>query len=346
MKRWPNDWAPKPNISYTSMKTFDECERKWLYQYAPAPISRQLDYDLRVQARLLPWNMLIGQVVHDVIQETIRTYQRTNQWLADPMKRANEILRGYSKRTITYRRECSRGQLSLFGNPQPVDRIFFEDTITKEEVRYIRDQINLCLANFMQSGITDFIAKFPPSSYRITEPVEVQPIPWFWTENIPVYASYDFAIVTPERSYLFDWKTGKKLPRSENDALEQLHSYAIYAMTEWKIPAEQIHLVLFWLACERGWQTFSVDPELLERLQSRWRERYKELLKRFGYCGEDLQQWLQSFPLTPFIMRCRYCPIRACEGHARKEDQPPDWVAEEEMGIYTEEWEQSYDECT
>ncbi|HXG23812.1 MAG TPA: hypothetical protein VNJ09_04590, partial [Chthonomonadales bacterium] len=102
MKRWPNDWAPKPNISISSMKAFNECERKWLYQYAPTQITRQFDYDLQAQARLMPWRMLTGQVVDDVIREALRCYCDTQQWPASLPDKANEILREYSKRTHKY----------------------------------------------------------------------------------------------------------------------------------------------------------------------------------------------------------------------------------------------------
>lgn len=336
MKRWPNNWAPKPNISFNSMKVFDECERKWLYQYAPTHIARQFDYDLQAQARLMPWYMLGGQVVDDVIREALRFYRDTQQWPTNLPDRANEILREYSKRTNEYLRKYRRGQINSFGGRQPVDRIFFEDVIDRAEVRVIRDNVRLCLENFAQSGIMDFIAHYPTSSWRITEPAEVQPVPWFWVENMPVYASYDFAIVMPEDTLLFEWKTGKKSSDSEARVLEQLHGYAAYAISEWKVPPEQITLIVFWLAGKLDWQTFSVDPNLLELIIGSWRSRYNTLVERARLCGEDLGQWFQMFPLTPNVYRCRHCPFRACKGYKRLENLPAGWAAEEDVELLME----------
>lgn len=328
-KHWPNDWAPKPNISLTSMKVFDECQRKWVYYSLPYEIRNEVGFGIRAEKSLMPWEAFAGQVVDDVLREAIRDYMLTQEWPDDLSERAKTIWKDYSKRSVEMRKMAANHQLSRFGDLNAIDRIYFGEPIDDDQKERLRSVVRTSLENFEKSGIKDFITSYPVETWRLTKPITEEPIPWFRHEDIPVYASYDFAIEDGEQAIIFDWKTGKKNDWSLGRVKEQLHGYAGFAVAVWKIPPAGIALIPFFMGEGTEWETWPVDLQFLANMQERWKSRYDELVNRTRKCGDNIRSWEKLFPVAEnFEKACPKCQFRSCEGYARLAGVETDVVRE------------------
>jgi hypothetical protein len=333
--QWPNSWAPKPNISLTSMKAFDECQRRWLYYSLPNEIKGEVSFGIRAEKSLMPWEAFAGQVVDDVLREAFNNYMIDERWPVDLLDRAKAIWKNYSAWSVELKKRAANRKLSNFGEPNAIDRIFFGDPLGDEQKDRLRNVVRTSLENFETSGIKDFIANYPTETWRITKPIADQPIPWYRFGDVPVYASYDFAIEDGEQAILFDWKTGKKSQWSMERVKEQLHGYAGFAMTQWSVPPERISLIAFFMGEGTEWDAFPVDMQYLSNMQERWKSRYADLVHRVRQCGDQLHKWEAMFPLTDRVEQaCARCQFRSCEGYGRVAAIEKDVVRE--VGV--EEW--------
>jgi hypothetical protein len=142
--------------------------------------------------------------------------------------------------------------------------------------------------------------------------------PWFFDLQVPVYANFDFALRMPEKTVLYDWKTGKLSPRGEHDLRVQLHTYAAYAMSEWGTSPEELRMVGAWLTPGKDVLTeLTVEPRLLQAIKKEWRDRHALLVRRREEAKGDVDKLLKLFPTTGAEKKkCRSCPFRFCEGYA------------------------------
>ncbi len=338
-KRWP-DWPPKPNISYTGRKKFSECMRSWFFQYYNSMIT---DEDLKEsifrQSKLMPAEALAGKVVDDAITFALFHLKHKGMLPERLEDIAMRILTEYGKFTLRWKRAILGGQRIFDNNLQPVDRLFFDDPYSAEEKSALKDKIRLCIANFVNSDVLEEIRSYPVESWKIPPQKECKPlpdalmreidplfetprdfpaIPWFQMQDIPIYASYDFMVVTPDFAMIIDWKTGDK-NRGWTFAVEQLHYYVAYVLEEYHVPSENISLQAVWLSQNAEKQIIFLNSEQLSQMKLRWEQdykRFKQLLSDLRYGGD----WRKQFPITETFYVCVRCPFRACEGYGRKSD--------------------------
>jgi hypothetical protein len=170
--------------------------------------------------------------------------------------------------------------------------------------------------NFLDSNLYRTIQETDPAFYELPQKGSA---PWFMDGHVPVYANFDFAIRTPERTTLFDWKTGKVSPRAEQDVKRQLHTYAAYAMETWRTPPENLRLVAAWLSAGKD-QIFetNLDLHFLKMIQKTWRERHFELYQRREKARGSVEKLFELFPTTGVEeKKCKSCSFRFCEGYVK-----------------------------
>lgn len=305
--------CPKPSVSKTSVGTFDDCERKWALSYHWRDLPVEVRPEIAFEAKLMPFEAFAGQVVDDVITDTLRNFEATG-WEVDYKAKAQSFVKEYLDEStswfIAHREHREPPRLRR----QPLDRYYFEEPFTPDERTRLRETILSCLENFFNSDIPGTLESHERRFWKMPPRGET---PWFFADNVPVWAKYDFAIVAPGRTQIFDWKTGKVSERSEEAAREQLHTYALYAMDEWDSRPEEIELNVVWLSLGPN-QIMSerVDLARLRTLKEKWQERHALLLERQRSLGRDPRRLLELFPMTGIEKgRCRYCQFRSCEGY-------------------------------
>lgn len=314
----PFNPAPRPNISKTSISVFDECQRKWALMYEKFKTPRMIRRDVILQAKLMPFNALAGQVVDDTIGYALKHYRKEKQWRTDLMDGARRLVQQYFDITEEWIRfaelKIEPTEHAKNHPRQPIDEVFYNGSLTEQQYDALLDQIELCLQNFMDSEIRQIITQYDPATW-IDNKGET---PWFMDGDVPVYAKFDLAVNTPEEVLIFDWKTGKVSPTAEEGVRDQLHTYAAYAMSEWKATADKLKLSAVWLSTGPN----CIDPvpfeqERLERLRIKWADRHALLKDRAEVYEKDWDQLFDIFPLTQNINRCKNCQFHVCEGYGR-----------------------------
>jgi hypothetical protein len=306
-------------MSFTSLAEYDECPRRWMNQHASDLISDSTKWNIKAEAKLSPWDAFAGRIVDDTIRWALKYYVKHGEWPDELTTEAQEIRSRYVQFSFEFRKAIAEGRkwpksLSL----QPVDRIFHYDTPDKLEAKRVKDTVALCLANFLTSGVQDFICNHPASDWLIPDRQDEETaIPWFWSGNLPVYANYDFLIRSKELTLIFDWKTGKRTPQSEAKVREQLHMYADHAITEWGVPPEQILLFPVWLAYPVTLEPIPFSLPLLEDLRERWQIRHALLTKLVQECKTEPETVGDNFPMTEYQSRCGRCVFRSCNGYLK-----------------------------
>ncbi|MCZ7579599.1 MAG: PD-(D/E)XK nuclease family protein [Fimbriimonadaceae bacterium] len=321
-------YPPSPNLSKTSIGTFDECERQYALHYLWIELSQPVKREAWFQRALMKWSLLVGQVVDDVITEAIRRYYDKREWPENWEKGVERILEEYETWTEVFiehyrtpgERPPKDGDGGVRFARQPLENVFYGEYPTQEDWEGARKRCNELIEVFRASGLMERLAGYATDTWR---PPPRSAAPWFEWEGIPVYAKYDFAITAPEETLVFEWKTGRMSERAENDALDQLHTYAFYAQHAWNSEPESTRLVGVWLGVPINAEAASqcihearVDPQRLDRLKDRWRKRYALLNERLAQVKERRCSLLEAFPPTGVARgRCKACNFRLCEYH-------------------------------
>jgi hypothetical protein len=314
------DHPPRPSISKSSMGEYDDCQRRWVYHYCwyefdywefPDGLKR----DCQFHSKLMGNEAFAGQVVHDVIEETLRA--RVDGRLPfDPYERAKEIAREYIADSNLFLDAYMKGDKAPKLHRQPLQRHFFQEGFDGSAKADFRKSVEMALLNFFESELYKEIVEIDPTYYEFPPKGGA---PWFFSGQVPVYANFDFALRMPEKTVLYDWKTGRMSPRAEHDVRVQLHTYAAYAISEWGTSPEELRLVAQWLTPGKDvLSELTVDMRLLQAIQKEWRERHALLVRRRDESKGSLEKLWSLFPTNGVEKKkCKSCSFRFCEGYGQ-----------------------------
>lgn len=329
----PAGWPPRdsgPAFSYTSRGTYNECLRKWMLQYQTGLLPPDLRSAAYLEKQLLAFGMLVGQVVHDTIDAAQRSFIKSGTWPGNLAQDAEKIL----KETVRYSRswtETARrpgGRTERSETMRPVDLFYYNDPLSDETKARVRTEIAEAMAKFTAHPLLERMLA-SPAEWRL--PPKPGPAPWFWSKDLPVYANYDFALVTPDSVTVIDWKTGKR-DRAEARVREQLTAYAAFAVQEWSVPLDRVTALAVWLGEEAEPSAFVYTDEELRRAAEDWDEERSRMRVRLALAEADPPHALEAFPLTQDVWRCTRCTYRSCEGFTRVSAKG---IAEEAAGYTT-----------
>ncbi len=318
MKLWPDDWAPKPNISISTMKTYLECPRKFWYSNAPNEVKRQFQRQYKLERNLTSDNMLVGQIVDEVIKGDLKLYRAIRDWTSDLHHAGQGVLKEILKCSEEYLRVRDNKDARIpFEDHNPLERIYYGEDYSPIELDAKMNQVNRCLDIYAKSGFREFMEVHWEYEWQIPLPVTKRPVPWYFVGNMPVYASFDFIMYRPDHGYVIDWKTGKRTEASMKSAREQLHLYAGFLNTEWNVPLDNIHVGAVWLQ-ESGMPEFEpTDVSFLNDIYRNLRDHFAIIETKFeeGTAAELLGA--RIFPMTDNDRFCRYCQYRSCSGYKK-----------------------------
>ncbi len=193
---------------------------------------------------------------------------------------------------------------------QPLDSHYYKEPPSEEDLADANARIRSSVSNFMASDTPALLASFDRANWDGPRGPEEYP-PWFMAEDMPVYASLDFAIRTGECTHIFDWKTGPRGFRKGESASAQLHGYALYAMYEWGVPLDAIRLYVVWLQPGHEREEVPLTREGVEAAKADFREVYDALVRKLdGLTAQTLvvDQW----PCSTSEWACSRCTLRGC----------------------------------
>ncbi len=306
-------WAPKPSISYSSMRLYDQCPRAWLMRYGPECLPLNMRAAARVEGRLSPTAALAGSVVDKVITDALYCWHRGGERPRNLFPNARRCLR----ETLCFSREWAaavRAGCTLPRGPfQPVESEFYGDGWTDNRKAEILGIIELCLQNLQQGGVLETIQECARDTWRLPPR---KACPWFWWGTSPVYAKWDFATSSAVQTIVYDWKTGKP----NDNAISQLHLYAAYAMITWNARREDIRLVPVWLRSGAA-EPHLVSRTVMEALGLMVVERHQMIVETLEATRK--RDALELFPMVQDPSACRGCTFRSCLEFGRSPEGRP-----------------------
>ena len=312
---WPDAWAPKPNISFSSLATYRECPRKYWFTAAPAEIRRQFPYSYKAECNLLSDFMVVGQVVDESIKRGLKIYRGTREWPKDMRAIGNQTLGELLAFSRAFTELTARQEKIPFTSWSALERNYYHEDYSEDELSQKRSEIATCLMRYEEPAFRDFLELHWEYDWDIPEPVEVRPVPWFIADGMPIYASYDFVMRGAKVSYVIDWKTGKHSEESEVKARKQLHIYAAFVHHHYKVPFEQIQIGAVWLK-ESGYPVFeAVNEDVIASILNEWREQHEHLKVLVAEATVADKLGASFFPRTEDKWKCRYCQFRSCKGY-------------------------------
>jgi hypothetical protein len=331
------DWPPtenQPALSYSNVQVYDRCRRKWFLQYLRDYVPKDIMFDIAIQRRLLPVTMLAGAIVDAVVKMAMRRYMKDRTWRADLKADARTALKYFVDYSKLFTLAIDNRQRWPERKPTwvcPVDMIYYDGEISSTQMASTMDTVDACLTNFIDFLRAEDLYDCDPEGWRIPESGD-KPNPWFWSDGIPVYAGYDFAVVDGHDLRIIDWKAGRS-ERSEYSARDQLIWYATFANDEWEFDLDRITLHAVWLQEDAKTTRASATADLTADMRRRWKSLYAEQANAIAEVRSNPKGYADLFPECEDVMQCYNCQFKSCIGRTRLRHMHSEVLAAERAGF-------------
>ena len=309
--------------SCTRAQLFEDCRRKYWYQYHLAPRGRapddpdeaRLAYFLKGLSGPEAW---AGSIVHKVIERTLSEWRRSRAFTREEGLRLGfDIL---AREYQNSRAHCAGPEDE--GAALVLEPHYFRgpDALTetyRDKVSYI---VSGALRNFYEAPILDTIRRVGPKRWLEPERIAAAHLPGDdESGSILVYVRPDFVFWEEEQLRIIDWKTGDWKSHAPDRAKEEVQvlCYALYAQEKWGVPLEQTVPAIVRLYPEYQLESHAYDPHRTEVVRQYIRESHGNMVSLLPDPGLD---WAprENFPETEDVARCRWCVFRQqCPGGAR-----------------------------
>jgi hypothetical protein len=248
--------------------TFHECQKKYWYSYygswegwPKTPFDTRETIDplasyLYMLKNMQPACMFMGSLVHKVIEECLKTFQRTKK--IAPLQ---DLLSQTSLRYDTSMKE-SKEQLWKT-HPKHHTNIFehfYGLPFDADEERVSQEKALACITNWYSSPCLQNIALNPKSEWMGIESTQTFSL----EQGVEAIVVYDFFLRWPKADgsktmIIFDWKTGQESKKVE----DQLFAYALAGTTLFSVPLDNIIVSPFYLAAgPSGYKKYGAGQEI------------------------------------------------------------------------------------
>lgn len=233
MEDFKNDFT----WSVSRHSTFEECRRKYYYQYygswggwsewEAAPETREL-YVLKQLVSRWMWK---GGCVHDEIERALRQY-KTSGTLPTPeesvLRLGNVMREGWRQSRAKHYRSAKGGlkhETALFEHE-------YDSPVSAEEWKKNFDDSLRCIRAFYDSKALARLRDVPRD-----EIIHIEQLVHFPLGGVKVWVKLDLAFIDAGKFNIVDWKTGQK----EADDF-QFKVYSLFVSSEFGLPVEKIEL--------------------------------------------------------------------------------------------------------
>jgi PD-(D/E)XK nuclease superfamily protein len=281
--------------------TFQDCRRKYFYQYygswggwdaGATPEVRRL-YVLKQLSSRQQW---AGRTVHDAIEMVLHAFADGRDVPVEPfIEDVIQRMRGEWRGSHAGRYRDEPKSVGLFEHEYRID-------LTREAWQAVSRNVIACLRNFFRLPLVAAIRCTPPEHWSIEHWSKV-----FDFEGSPLWTAPDFGFWTDEgRLALVDWKTGGSRAAA---AAFQLGCYALYAREVLGVPPAKIDLLEVNLR-EPEVTPHRWDDERLEAVREKVRLSIRAM-KAYLADAEANAALEADFERTEELRICRWCNYRA-----------------------------------
>jgi len=279
---------------------FDECKRRYFYQYygswggwaSDAPVDVRRLYILKQLASRQMW---AGRIVHDAIEMALNVMREGVDVPVEPFIRdAVERMRAEFRSSRDGKYHQAPKTLALFEHEYKV-------AITDDAWRALAGSVQQCLRNFFRLPLLAEIRKTSPEHWSIEHWSKT-----FVFEGTPLWSAPDFGFWTPEgRLALVDWKTGG----GGDGASFQLGCYALYAADVLGVRPTGVDLYEVNLR-EPLVTTHQWSDDRLEEVREKIRLSIRGM-KSYLKDAEANVASVTDFEQTENLRSCRWCNFKA-----------------------------------
>ena len=287
-------------------RTFQDCPRRYWFQYYGAwggwsPDAPPEARELYLLKNITNLHLLAGDCVHRAIERVLGQFRRgqpadaeaTVLWCKQEMQRSLEE----SRKGLW--RENPKRFVRLFEHhygPAP-DRAVLET---------IAGKVGGSVRGFFASEAYALIRE---SDAALWLPIET--LDSFVFEGTKVFAVPDFALRRDGEVILFDWKTGRKDERNE----DQVALYALFAAAKWGADPARVRGAPVYLLAGARFEAQRVTAEDMGRVGARMRASILEMRRRLADPDRNDAR-RQDFEPHPGAV-CSRCPFRGACPDAR-----------------------------
>ena len=293
MKEFKNEFS----WSVTRDDTFRKCRRMYFFQHNGSWGGWEQNADKRTRTiyilkQLQNRQMWAGSKVHECIENTLNEIksgigkidlEQKIETTLDLMRK--EFLSSKNKKYLTDPKTCA-----LFEHEYGLD-------VSDAEWKSNADKVVECLEQFFSSGIYQEILQLSEDQW-----LELEQFPYFYLNDVKIYAVLDFAFHRNNKIIIYDWKTGREDP--EKDKF-QLACYGLFAIHKWNIKADNVKLVDFYLSSANQ-NKFSLEDFEIDKIQNQIINSINEMIDMLDDPQENIATE-DRFPFTENEQICKYC---------------------------------------
>jgi hypothetical protein len=288
------DWS----WSHSRQRTFQECRRRYYYQYYAAhngwerdasPLSR-LAYRLK---SLTTMHMVFGDALHKVAAAAL---QRTT----DAMPTV-DLFRDQIRKSLNDAYASAKNNRALWeAAPRRhvmLHEFYYNAGVPDAVIAAIRQKLEICVPAIINSR--SFTEAFNPD----TEVVSVDSLDFFFFADTKVYAVPDLLYKRPDgRWVIVDWKTGE-----EDEAYsDQLYTYALYVQNKYHISSDKLLCRLEYLV-KGNVDEYPVTRLDLQASQAAMAESIRSMQSCLVDVNTNQPQPIDAFPMCSATRRCPQC---------------------------------------
>ena len=281
--------------------TFQECRRRYFYQYygawggweADAPAETRRLYVLKQLSSRQQW---AGRVVHDAVEMALRAFAHGRELPPEPFIRdVVERMRQDWRSSHARRYWENPKTAALFEHEYGVD-------VKAETWQALSRHVATCVRTFFRLPLLAEIRRTPLEHWLIEYSSKA-----FEFEGTAIWVAPDFGYWTAEdRLVLVDWKTGASDPEA---TAFQLGCYALYANEVLKRPPDRVDL--FEANLRQGVVTgVHWDDGRLEAIRERIRFSIRSMKVYLADSAANVAV-IDNFERTEDLRLCRWCNFRA-----------------------------------
>lgn len=301
---------PEWSFSQTRANIFDDCLRKYYHHYygahngwrKDASEKQILTYRLKQLSNLY---LVFGDTVHRMCESVIR------QWMNGKSLPRREFLLQTVRKLLNQAIQESYDLEAWLQQPKyrtMLSEIYYEGEIPKARLEQIRQRLPLAVKHFFESLTWKELTTHSQS--RI---LEIEKWDTLVLHGTKTYIKMDLLYFVQDKLIIVDWKTGK-----EDDFLNQLLLYAMYASEHYHIPLGQIELRVEYLLTGEHER---IVPKIEEI--TKMKQKVKHYLTEMKRCIADeidhRPKDISFFTPMPSRYTCQECNYKQiCEHRYKK----------------------------
>ncbi|MGH7163627.1 MAG: PD-(D/E)XK nuclease family protein [Planctomycetota bacterium] len=292
--------------SLSRHRTFQDCPRRYWYHYYGswggwAPDAPAEARELYLLKNITNFDLAAGDCVHRAIERALQQWARgvatdpeqAVAWCKQEMQRALEESRAEAWRENPKR--CTRFFEHHYGPPP--DRATLERVAAK-----------------VGTSVRGFFGSAAYARIRETDPADWLPIEKldsFVFEGTKVFAVPDFACRSDGEVILFDWKTGRRDDRND----DQVALYTLFAVAKWGADASKVRGAPVYLLEGGPFEPQRITPGDLDRVGALVRSSIEAMRSRLSDAAANVAL-REAYGARPGAV-CRRCPFRGVCPDAR-----------------------------